>query len=60
MIVQYLLVPVIMVCAIGGTVGALKLIKKFFPGAGNTVEKTQEWIDRHSTAATKRDTANHE
>lgn len=47
---KYLLVPVIMACAIGGTVGALKLIKKFFPDAGSTVEKTQEWIDKHNTA----------
>lgn len=46
---QYLLVPVIMVCAIGGTVGILKLIGKFFPNSGKTMEKTQEWIDKHST-----------
>ena len=26
---QYLLVPVIMICALGGTVGILKLIQKF-------------------------------
>lgn len=54
LIMQYLLVPVIMVCAIGGTVGALKLIKKFFPNAGDTVDRTQEWIDRHSTAEAKK------
>lgn len=29
---KFLLVPVIMVCAVGGTVGILKLIQKFFPG----------------------------
>ena len=29
---KFLLVPVIMACAIGGTVGILKLIQKFFPG----------------------------
>lgn len=50
---KYLLVPVIMVCVIGGTVGALKLIQNFFPESGNTVEKTQEWIDKHQTTATK-------
>ncbi|MDO4961573.1 MAG: hypothetical protein Q4E57_06950 [Eubacteriales bacterium] len=47
---QYLLVPVIMVCAIGGTVGILKLIQKFFPGSEKTIDKTQEWIDKHSQA----------
>ena len=35
---QYLLVPVIMGCAICGTVGALKLIQKFFPNSA-TAEK---------------------
>ncbi|MDO4962236.1 MAG: hypothetical protein Q4E57_10390 [Eubacteriales bacterium] len=49
---QYLLVPVIMGCAIGGTVGALKLIQKFFPNAGKTVEKTLGWIEKHQTTAT--------
>lgn len=44
---QYLLVPVIMVCAIGGTVGALKLIKKFFPDSDKSVKKTEEWIEKH-------------
>lgn len=44
---QYLLVPVIMVCAIGGTVGALKLIRKFFPNSGRIVKKTEEWIEKH-------------
>lgn len=29
---KFLLVPVIMACAVGGTVGILKLIQKFFPG----------------------------
>lgn len=57
---QYLLVPVIMVCAIGGTVGALKLIKKFFSNAGNTMEKTQEWIDKHSTDTAKKDNVHDE
>lgn len=28
---KYLFVPVIIVCAIGGTVGILKLMGKFFP-----------------------------
>ena len=28
---QFVMVPVIMVCALGGTVGILKLIKKFSP-----------------------------
>ena len=46
-ILQILLVPVIIACALGGTVGALKLIQKFFPGAGKTVEKTEEWIEKH-------------
>ena len=50
---QYLLVPVIMGCAICGTVGALKLIQKFFPNSGKTVEKTHEWVDKHSARAEK-------
>ncbi len=29
---KFLLVPVIMVCALGGTVGIIKLIEKVFPG----------------------------
>lgn len=28
---KYLLVPVIIICALGGTVGILKLMGKFFP-----------------------------
>lgn len=44
---QILLVPVIIVCALIGTVGVLKVIQKFFPNAGRTVEKTEEWIERY-------------
>lgn len=29
---KLLMVPVIMVCALGGTVGILKVIQKIFPG----------------------------
>lgn len=50
---RILLVPVIIACALGGTVGVLKLIQKFFPGAGKTVEKTQEWIDKHNGSSEK-------
>lgn len=32
LMLKLLLVPVIMVCAIGGTAGILKLMQKFFPG----------------------------
>lgn len=31
---QLILVPVIMVCALGGTVGILKVIQKLTPGEG--------------------------
>lgn len=44
---KHLLVPVIMCCAIGGTVGALKLIHKYFPDACKTQEQTEEWIKNH-------------
>ncbi|MEY8392896.1 hypothetical protein AALA98_16390 [Lachnospiraceae bacterium 45-W7] len=46
-LLQILLVPVIMACALGGTVGILKLIRKFFPNAGTSVEKTEVWIEKH-------------
>ncbi|WP_296879953.1 hypothetical protein [Thomasclavelia sp.] len=42
-----ILVPVIIGCALGGTVGILKVIHKFFPNAKNSVEKTEEWIEKH-------------
>lgn len=44
---EYQLVPVIMVCAIGGTVGALKLIGRLFPNATNIAQCGQDWADRH-------------
>ena len=44
---KYLLVPVIMCCAIGGTVGALKLIQRYFPDSGKIAEKAEEWIANH-------------
>lgn len=44
---EYLLVPVIMVCAIGGTVGALKVIGKLFPNSTNIAQRGQDWADRH-------------
>lgn len=44
---KYLLVPVIMAAAVGGTVGALKLIRKFFPDADKTIDRTNEWIEKH-------------
>lgn len=46
-LMQILLVPVIIVCALGGTVGVLKLIRKFFPNAGKSAAKAEEWIERH-------------
>lgn len=46
-LLQILLVPVIIACALGGTVGILKLIRKFFPNSGKTIEKTEEWIEKH-------------
>ncbi len=52
-LLQILLVPVIILCAFGGTVGLLKLIQKFFPGAFRAAEKTQEWIDKHNTSCDK-------
>ncbi len=45
---KYLIAPVIMVCALAGTIGLMKLIQKFFPDSGNSVAGTQEWIDKHS------------
>lgn len=42
-----LLVPVIIACALGGTVGMLKLIGKAFPNATRTKERADEWIERH-------------
>ncbi len=53
---QYLLVPVIMLLAIGGTVGLLKLIQKFFPSSCKTAERAQKWIDKHPSAATRNHT----
>lgn len=44
---QILLVPVIIACALGGTVTVLKLIRKFFPDSGKIVDKTEEWIEKH-------------
>ncbi|MCD8053140.1 MAG: hypothetical protein LUF00_03660 [Lachnospiraceae bacterium] len=44
---KYLLVPVIMAAAIVGTVGIIKLIQHFFPDAGKTMDKTDEWIKKH-------------
>lgn len=44
---QILSVFVIIACALGGTVGILKLIRKFFPSSGKTLEKTEEWIEKH-------------
>lgn len=44
---KYLLVPIIMGLAVGGTVGALKLIRKFFPESEKTKEKAEEWIEQH-------------
>ena len=35
---NFLLVPVIMLCAIVGTVGMLKLIQKFFPNAERIID----------------------
>lgn len=45
--IKFLLVPVIMACALGGTIGLLKVIKHFFPGADNITKRTEEWIDTH-------------
>lgn len=36
-----LLVPVIMACATGGTIGLLKIINKIVPGGKDTI--TREW-----------------
>lgn len=44
---KYFLVPVIMAAAVGGTVGALKLIRRFFPESDQTIEKADEWIEKH-------------
>lgn len=44
---DYILLPVIIVCAIGGTVGMLCTIQKLFPYAGKYVEKTKEWINKN-------------
>ncbi len=46
-LLQILLVPVIIICALGGTVGILKLIRRFFPDSGKSVEKAEEWIEKH-------------
>lgn len=44
---KYLLVPVIIICAIAGTVGILKLIQKIFPGSAKIASKAEEWIEKH-------------
>lgn len=44
---QFVLVPVIIGVATGGTIGILKLIQTFFPDARKTIEKTEEWIEKH-------------
>lgn len=40
---KFLLVPVIMVCALAGTVGMLKLIGRFFPDAAGIERWFREW-----------------
>lgn len=55
---KFFLVPVIIVCALLGTVGVLKLIQKIFPSSSKIEGKAEEWIDKHKekterTARTK-------
>lgn len=44
---EIVLVPVIMVCALGGTIGLLKLIQKVVPNSTRTKERADEWIEQH-------------
>ena len=43
---RILLVPVIIVCALVGTVLILKLVQKFFPGSTKTKERANELAER--------------
>lgn len=45
---KILMVPVIMLCALGGTIGLLKLIGHFFPGAVLFEKKAREWAENTS------------
>lgn len=44
---KIILVPVIMGCALIGSVGLIKLIGRLFPDARDIAGKTQEWLDDH-------------
>lgn len=44
---KFLMVPVIMACALGGTIGMLKLIGHFFPNANKIEKKAREWAEQN-------------
>ena len=48
--VNFLLVPVIIACALGGTVGLLKLIRHFFPKAARIEGRAREWAEGYGAA----------
>ena len=50
---KIILVPVIIACALGGTVGMLKLIGHIFPDASKIEEKARKWVDEHDTTDNK-------
>lgn len=52
---KFLLVPVIMVCALAGTVGMLKLISRFFPGASGIERWFREWTQKQEEARTEKE-----
>lgn len=43
---SFVLVPVIIACALGGTVGLLKLIQKFAPDSANIAGGVHDRIDQ--------------
>lgn len=43
---KFLLVPVVMGCALGGTVGLIKVIRHVFPGIDNIAKRPDEWDEK--------------
>lgn len=50
---KILLVPVIMGCALGGTVGIIKAIQHFFPEMDRLTRPFDQWNDPHEGHAEK-------
>lgn len=44
---QFGFVILIMACALGGTVGLIKGIHHFFPGADHIAKRANDWIEKH-------------